>query len=176
MQTNHAVDEPTKAAYLVMTLKKDVLAKDLKHLNESELSRLKHAYEREQAVGGKEEQMLQVDKEFLEAASSNGTAEHFKEALVLALGEDNAAQIPRQDRWRSIASKAKPTALAAILKDERPEVVGIVLSKLPADYSAELIFHLPPEVLGRSIECLATSAPIASAASDALAQALEEAL
>ncbi len=176
MQTTHAPDDPTKAAHLAMTLKKDVLAKVLKHLNESELSRLKHAYEREQALGGREEHLLRAGKEFLEAATSNGASEHFKEALVLALGEDSAAQILRQDRWRTIASKAKPAALAAILKDERPEVVGIVLSKLPADYSAELISHLPPQVRGRSIECLAMSAPIASAASDALAQALEEAL
>ncbi len=176
MQENRAINDPTKAAYLVMTLKKDVLAKVLKHLNEGELARLRRAYDREQNLGSKEEQLVHAGKEFLEAVGHSGAAEHFKNALVLALGEENASQILRQDPWRAIAGKSSPSALAAILKDERPEVVGIALSKLPADYASELIAQLPEDVRGRSIECLATSAPIAAVASDALVRALEESL
>ncbi len=176
MQTSLASEHPVKAAHLVMTLKKDVLAKVLKHLNEGELTRLMRAYEHEQAEGGKEAALVQTGKEFLEASANTGASGHFKEALVLALGEDSASQIFRQDRWRTIAAKAKPATLAAILKDERPEVVGIVLSKLPSSYSAELVAELPDEVRAKSIERLAASTPVASAAADALARALEESL
>lgn len=177
MQGNLASEKhPVKAAHLVMTLKKDVLAKVLKHLNEGELSRLMRAYNQEQEAGGGQAALVQTGKEFLQATNNSGASGHFKEALVLALGEDSASQILRQDRWRAIATKAKPEALAAVLKDERPEVVGIVLGKLPGNYAAELIAHLPDEIRARSIECLAASAPLSLTATDALAQALEESL
>jgi hypothetical protein len=44
--------------------------------------------------------LLAVGKEFLEATSRGATG-HFKEALVLALGEDSAAHSSRRTRCRA---------------------------------------------------------------------------
>src|SRR5208282_6313221 len=82
-----------KAALLMSALDKPVLAQVFKHLKSSELARLKQVYEHQAASGPPtEEQLAAVGKEFLEAAGNQG-ASHFKEALVLALGPQNAERI-----------------------------------------------------------------------------------
>ncbi|MGH7839574.1 MAG: hypothetical protein ACREQC_17365, partial [Candidatus Binataceae bacterium] len=106
-----------------------------------------------------------------------GAGGHFKEALVLAVGEEGASQIMRQDPWRALAKRVTPATLAALLKDERPETIGIVLGKLPAVYSSDLLALLPEQARAQSIERLTRSGAVAAAAAaDALAAALEESL
>jgi flagellar motor switch protein FliG len=122
MQGNSSeqIHELNKAAILAMAMNKDVLANVLKHLNEDELTRLMKEYEQEQANSTIDQtRLLAVGHEFIGAAGQGATG-HFKEALVLALGEDSAAQILRQDRWLEIATRTRPATLAALLKDERP--------------------------------------------------------
>jgi flagellar motor switch protein FliG len=174
LQSDETSAQSNKAATLVMALNKDVLAKVLKHLSESELTRLTQAYENEGGEHAPDEQKLvSVGREFLGSAAS-GANGHFKEALVLAVGEDSASQILRQDRWRALAKRVAPPALAALLKDERPETIGIVLAKLPSLYSADLLAQLPENVRAESIERLTRSNPVGAAAAEALATALEE--
>lgn len=174
--TGEQAQESNKAAILATAMNKEVLAKVLKHLNESELTRLMQVYDHEQANPTSDEaKLLAVGKEFLEATSRGATG-HFKEALVLALGEDSAAQIFRRDRWRAIATRTRPAALAALLKDERPEAIGFVLGKLPAQYAAEVVGQLPTEIRAQSIERMSRNTSMPSAASDALARAIEEGL
>ena len=174
--TGEPAHESNKAALLAMVMNKDALAKVLKHLNENELTRLMQAYEHEQAKATSDEtKLLEVGKEFLEA-TNRGASGHFKDALVLAVGEDSAAQIFRQDRWRAIATRTRPADLAALLKDERPEAIGFVLGKLPAQYAAEIVGLLPAEIRAQSIERMSRNRSMPSAASDALARAIEEGL
>jgi flagellar motor switch protein FliG len=174
LQTDSST-RPNKAALFAMALSKDVLAKVLKHLNESELARLTQAYDQEAAGKPDEASLIGVGREFLELAAGGASA-HFKEALVLAVGEDGASQIMRQDPWRALAQRVPPATLAALLKDERPETIGIVLAKLPAAYSSDLFALLPEEARAKSIERLTRSGSVAAAAADALAAALEESL
>ncbi|HLW72254.1 MAG TPA: FliG C-terminal domain-containing protein [Candidatus Binataceae bacterium] len=164
-----------KAALFAMTLNKDVLAKVLKHLNEVELANLTQAYEQEAAGKPDETSLIGVGREFLELAAG-GAGGHFKEALVLAVGEEGASQILRQDPWHALAKRVTPATLAALLKDERSETIGIVLAKLPSAYSSDLFALLPEESRAKSIERLTRSGSIAAAAADALAAALEESL
>jgi flagellar motor switch protein FliG len=175
LQGNETSAQSNKAAALVRVLDKDVLAKVLKHLSESELTRLTQAYEND---GGErsldKQQLISVARVFLSAGAISASG-HFKEALVLAVGEEGASQILRQDPWRAIAKRVSPTALADLLKDERPETIGIVLAKLPSLYSADLLAQLPEKARAESIERLTRNNAVEAAAADTLAAALEEA-
>jgi len=163
-----------KAAVLMRTLDKPVLAQVLKHLKSSELARLKQVYEQQAASGPPtEEQLTAVGKEFLESGGHQG-ASHFKDALVLALGPQNAERITRQDYWATMSKRVKPKALAGLLQGERPEAVAIVLSQLPAAYGAEVLSHLPDELRGAAVERLARSERVPSSALDAILGAIEE--
>jgi len=159
-----------------MALDKEILAKVLKHLNETELGRLTQIYENE----GRDSSFYEFDvigvaREFMKAAEG-GAQEHLKEALVLAVGADGASQIMRQDPWRAIAKRVTPAMMADLLKEERAETVSIVLSKLPTLYGAELLEKLPDQIRAESVERLTRNSPVAEAAADALAAALEEAI
>jgi len=164
----------SKAAMFLMTLEKPVLASVLKHLNTDELSQLMREYEREarHRVPG-EEQLANVGKEFLQDRPSDAS-NHFKDALVLAFGQNGAQRIARRDQWRTIAERVKPERLAAVMRDERPEAVAIVLLQLPAGYSADVLVALPEELRALCIDRLTRGERVPGAALDAILCALEE--
>jgi flagellar motor switch protein FliG len=163
-----------KAALLMIALEKPVLAQVLKHLNSSELTRLKQVYE-QQTAGGRpaEDKLTAVGKEFLES-SAQETSDHFKEALVLALGPQNAERITRQDYWDTMPKRVKAEALAGLLKGERPEAVAIVLSQLPPAFGCDVLSNLPDDLRAAAIDRLARSERIPSSALDAILGAIEE--
>jgi len=164
----------SKAAILLMALDKPVLAGVMKHLNADELSQLMRVYEHEtrQSLPG-EEQLASVGREFL-AERPSDAANHFKDALVMAFGQNGAERIARRDQWRTIAERVKPDRLAALMRDERPEAVAIVLLQLPAAYSAEVLIALPEEMRALCIERLTRGERVPGAALDAILCALEE--
>ena len=95
------VDGLNRASLLVMTLDKPVLARVLKLLSPKELNRLMSGYEA--AIGAglpPSAQMASVGKIFLSSENAP-SATAFKDALVMAYGEDNADQILRHDQWRT---------------------------------------------------------------------------
>jgi len=162
------------AALFIMTLEKPVLAEVLKYLSTSELTCLTQGYEQIVGVGTPtDNQLAAVGKKFIET-SAVGATTHFKEALVLAFGQESADQILRQDHWRMIAEKVKPESLAAVLKGERPEAVAIALSQLPSKYSADVLASLPDDLKAQSIDYLARSEAFPGTALDAILRAIEE--
>jgi len=163
-----------KAVVLMATLDKPVLAQVLKYLSTAELSRLQQVYQQQLANGlPSEEQLTAVGKEFLQRRGQHAS-DHFKDALVLALGPQNAERITRQDYWATLSERVKPEALAGLLQGERPEAVAIVLSQLPPEYGAEVLSHLPEELRINAIERLARSDRISTSALDAILGAIEE--
>jgi flagellar motor switch protein FliG len=176
MSDQQETGEPqvSKAAMLLMTLDKPVLAGVLKHLNSDELSQLMREYEREtrHCLPG-EEQLASMGREFLEDRPSDAS-NHFKDALVLAFGQNGAERIARRDQWRTIAERVKPERLATVMRDERPEAVAIVLLQLPAAYSADVLVALPEEMRALCIERLTRGERVPGAALDAILCALEE--
>ncbi|HEY6394918.1 MAG TPA: FliG C-terminal domain-containing protein [Candidatus Binataceae bacterium] len=163
-----------RAALFVLTLEKPVLAGVLKHLSSGDLTRLMQSYELLIGSGAPaKEQLVAAAKRFLESGDSSPTS-HFKDALVIAFGSESAEQIFRQDHWRTIAEKIKPRALASVLKGERSEAVAIVLSQLPARYSAEVLSALPDDLRAESVDHLARSESVPNSTLDAILRAIEE--
>jgi flagellar motor switch protein FliG len=163
-----------KAALLLTALEKPVLARVLKRLSGSELTRLMQAYEKEMAKSSpNEDELTVVVKEFLSMCGHN-TSGHLREALVLAFGAESADQIMRQDHWRAISERVKPAALAAMLRSEMPEAVAVVLSQLPSKYASDVLCALPQELRVESVERLARSEHVPGSAMDAILRAIEE--
>jgi flagellar motor switch protein FliG len=163
-----------RAAMLVLTLDKNVLAGVMKHLNSTELTTLMQGYEHLIRNGmPSDDQLMSVGKTFLETGFVNPTT-HFKEALVLAYGPESADQILRHDHWRMISERVKPEALAQVLRGERTEAMAIVLSQLPPRYAAEVLSALPEELRADVVEQLARSTSVPGRALDAILRAIEE--
>jgi len=162
-----------KAATFLMALEKPVLAELLKHLRADELSHLMREYEAEQSRSPAAEHMAAVAREFLDKRPGEAS-NRFKEALILAFGQEAAQRIARRDQWRKIAEQVSAASLAALIRDERPEAIAIVLSQLPASYASDVLNALPEQMRGRSIERMALSEQVSPAALDAILCALTE--
>jgi len=115
----------SKAALFVMQLDPPVLAKLLRELSESELTRLMQVYSQHADPEAKPERLSGVAGEFLRLRNHRPLA-HLREAMGLAFG-DTAEQLLRYDRWKTISERVNPRALAAVLRGERPEAIAIVL-------------------------------------------------
>lgn len=163
-----------RAAMLVLTLDKNVLANVMKHLGSNELTLLMQGYEHLIRSGmPSDDQLLNVGKNFLETGFVNPTT-HFKDALVMAFGPESADQILRHDHWRMISERVKPEALAQVLRGERTEAMAIVLAQLPPRYSADVLCALPEELRADTVEHLARSTTVPGRALDAILRAIEE--
>ncbi len=176
METNEAkpADGLNRASLLLMTLDKPVLARVLKHLSPKELTRLMTGYEAAVGTGkAQSSQMASVGKIFLSSEPAN-SASTFKDALVMAYGEDNADQILRHDQWRTISERVKPETFAAVLRDERPEAVAMALSQLPPRFAAEVLGRLPEQLRAEAVDNLAYAESAPRSALDAILRAVEE--
>jgi flagellar motor switch protein FliG len=173
-QESKTADGLNRASLLVMTLDKPVLASVLKHLSPKELTRLMGGYEALVSSGqAQSSQMASVGKIFLSSESAGSTS-NFKEALVMAYGEDNADQILRHDQWRTISERVKPETFASVLRDERPEAVAMALSQLPPRFAADVLGRLPEQLRAEAVDNLAYAEAAPRSALDAILRAVEE--
>jgi len=167
-------DGLNRASLLVITLDKPVLARVLKHLSPRELTRLMGGYEALIAGGSAQTTaMASAGKIFLSSEPA-ASASTFKDALVMAYGEDNADQILRHDQWRTISERVKPETFASVLKSERPEAVAMALSQLPPRFAADVLARLPEELRAEAVDNLAYAESAPRSALDAILRAVEE--
>jgi flagellar motor switch protein FliG len=173
-QETKTADGLNRASLLIMTLDKPVLARVLKHLAPKELTRLMSGYEALISGGqAQSAQMASVGKIFLSSEPA-ASASTFKDALVMAYGEDNADQILRHDQWRTISERVKPDTFAAVLRDERPEAVAMALSQLPPRFAADVLARLPEELRAEAVDNLSYAESAPRSALDAILRAVEE--
>jgi flagellar motor switch protein FliG len=173
-QETKSSDGLNRASLLAMTLDKPVLARVLKHLSPKELTRLMSGYEAAITAGRPDgSKMASVGKIFLSSEPA-ASASTFKDALVMAYGEDNADQILRQDQWRTISERVKPETFAAVLRDERPQAVAMALSQLPPRFAADVLGRLPEELRAEAVDNLAYAESAPRSALDAILRAVEE--
>jgi len=164
-----------KAALLMLSLDREVLANVLKHLNSDEVTLVTQHYERQMAGGQpSQEQLLATCQEFLDQQHGHSSAGHFKDALTMAFGTKAAGEIFRDDQWRAIAERVEAEGLAAFLQGERPQTVAVVLSQLPSRYGAEVLSRLPEELRAESVDRLCRSERVSSQALDALLRAIQD--
>ena len=164
-----------KAALLMLSLDRSVLANVLKHLSPDEVTVVTQHYDRQMAGGQpSQEQLLATCREFLDQQHGQTSSGHIKDALTMAFGTQKAGDMFRDDHWRAIAERVEPESLATFLQGERPQTVAVVLSQLPSRYAADVLSRLPEELRAESVDRFCRSERVASQTLDALLRAIEE--
>jgi len=164
-----------KAALLMLSLDREVLANVLKHLSSDEVTVVTQHYDRQMAGGQpSQEQLLATCREFLDQQHGQNSSGHIKDALTMAFGTKAAGDMFRDDHWRAIAERVEPESLATFLQGERPQTVAVVLSQLPSRYAADVLSRLPEELRAESVDRFCRSERVARQTLDALLRAIEE--
>ena len=164
-----------KAALLMLSLDREVLASVLKHLSADEVTVVTQHYDRQMAGGQpSQEQLLATCRELLDQQHGQNSAGHIKDALTMAFGTKAAGDMFRDDQWRAIAERVEPESLATFLQGERPQTLAVVLSQLTARYTADVLSRLPEELRAESVDRFCRSERVASQTLDALLRAIEE--
>jgi flagellar motor switch protein FliG len=146
-----------KAAMLLITLGEEVSAAVLKHLEEDEIQRIGQEMARSHSVSN--EQSYAVLEEYYNMALAReyvikGGVDYARRVLIQALGPDGGKrvldkmlkQLGGENLSFDIIQKADPQQLAKFIHNEHPQTIALILSHLPAQQAAGLLFWLPPEL------------------------------
>lgn len=143
-----------KAAVLLLALGPDFGRPILEELDEEEIKSLSHAMVR---LGPITQSMLdELFTEFVTSISSNGSiagnTETTERLLLSFLPPDRVAAIMEEIRgpagrtmWEKL-SNVQEDVLASYLKNEYPQTIAVVLSKLATDYASRVLAILPEEL------------------------------
>lgn len=153
---------PQKAAYLLVTLGKDVTSEVFKRLSESEVAKVAREISNVRQI--EDEVKSQVVTEFVSLQESiAGGVDFVREALERSMGQKNANKIlesvtsvfysDTMARPFEFLKRVDQTQLISILQDEQPQTIALILSYLPYEDAAAIITGLPAaiqaEVAGR---------------------------
>jgi flagellar motor switch protein FliG len=179
------LDGVGRAAVLLLTLGEEDAAQVLKHMGPKEVQKLGNAMATIANIS--QAQVNGVLGDFLDAAGRHSSlgvdsAEFIRKVLVRALGEDKASSVVERILYGGSAQGLEtlkwmePRAVAAMVRNEHPQIIAIVLSYLDADQSAGVLAQLPerlrPDVLMR----IATLDAVQPAALQRLNEVIEQQL
>jgi len=143
---------PQKAAVLMLALKEEHVVKLFSKMDEEEIKEVSQAMAN---LGKMDSELVEaVFMEFVNRLSSTnslvGTYEGTEKILRQALGEkaDQVMEELRGPAGRTLWDKlgnVNETMLAAYLKNEYPQTVAVVLSKIKPDHAARVLAALPEE-------------------------------
>jgi flagellar motor switch protein FliG len=154
---------PDKAAILMLALGDDHAAKLFEIMDEEEIRELSQAMASLGTVDSSVIERLFV--EFTDQVSATGSVvgsmESTERLLTKVLGEDRVSAIMDEIRgpagrtmWDKLGN-VNETVLANYLKNEYPQTVAVVLSKIRPDHAAAVLQHLPEgmalEVINRML-------------------------
>ena len=150
---------PQKAALMLLSLGEEQAGKLFSMMEDDEIKELSQIMANLGTVGANLVERLFVD--FADAISNTGSLvgsyESTERLLVKALDKDRVALIMEEIRgpagrtmWEKLAN-VNETTLATYLKNEYPQTVAVVLSKLKPDHAARVLGELPEEL---SVECV----------------------
>ncbi len=142
-----------KAAIFVMAVGEDNAAKLFSMMADDEIRDISHAMANLGQVDA--ETVEKIFLEFVENMSSSGivvgTFDSTERLLSKALGSDRVAKIMEEIRgpagrttWDKLGNVSEEV-LAAYLKNEYPQTVSLVLSKLKSDHAAKVLAALPED-------------------------------
>jgi len=172
-----------QAAILLLTLGEQDAAQVLKHLGAKDVQRVGQAMA--QLTGVSREEVSLVLGRFsskVEQQTSVGvnSDEYVRKVMNEALGADKAGGVidrilrGRSSRGLEAVKWMEPKAVAAILRNEHPQVIAIVLSYLEAEQAALVLGALPQELQPDVIVRVATLDGVQPAALNELDEALEK--
>ena len=144
---------PDKAAALMLALGEDYGRPIWQTLDEEEVKELSNAMSSLGRVDAKtvEELFLDFAAQISSVGSLTGTYENTERLLARVMEEDRASQIMDEIRgpagrtmWDKLGN-VNESVLAAYLKNEYPQTVAVVLSKIKPEHAARVLGALPDE-------------------------------
>ena len=167
------------AAVLLMLFEEDEAAQILSRLEPEEVRQLGYAmYDVADVEVGEVNSALDqfVNKARGRTTIGYGATNHIRGAMHKALGPERADNMlaritpPTRSTKLSMLKWMEPTEIAAIIEQEHPQIMAIVLAHLEATIAATTLQLLPPEVQDDVVYRVATLGPVSAEALDELEQ------
>lgn len=142
---------PERAAVFLLALDEEHTAKVMKELNTDEILEISQTMSNLGRVSAEVVEKIFLD--FVDQLSSTnalvGSYESTERLLKNVLGEDQVGKIMEELRgpsgrtmWEKLGN-VNEEILANFLKNEYPQTVAVILSKIEADHAARVLAHLP---------------------------------
>ncbi|WOJ96639.1 flagellar motor switch protein FliG [Congregibacter brevis] len=175
-----------RAAIFLLGVGEESAASIMRHMEPREVQRVGEAMT--SLVGVSDDQLTEVLGEFnTKAGSINplglGASDFAKRVMVQALGEDKANSMlakvmPGKAKTRGIEALKwmDPASVAAIISEEHPQIMAIVLASLDEEQAADVLSELPKELHSDLMLRIAKLEMIDPAAMEELDKVLEKQL
>ncbi|MFM9890544.1 MAG: flagellar motor switch protein FliG [Rickettsiales bacterium] len=145
---------PQKAAILMMAIDEDNATKILVNMNDEEIKEISNTMAALGTVSAETVERLFID--YVEGMSNSGvvvgTFDSTERLLMKALGKDRVDSIMEDIRgpagrttWDKLGN-VNEEILATYLKNEYPQTIALVLSKIRADHAARVLSVFPEEL------------------------------
>ncbi len=179
------LDYAQRAAVLLMSIGEESASEVLKHMGPKEVQRIGVAMTTLQDVS--KEVVNSVIEEFLDTINSQtsvglGAEEYVRNVLTSALGEDKAASVIDRillggnSKGLESLKWMEPRAVAALIQNEHPQIIAIILSYLDSDHAASVLAEFPEKVQADILLRIATLEGVQPAAMKELNDTLEKQL
>ena len=168
-----------------MSIGEESASEVLKHMGPKEVQRIGVAMTTLQDVS--KEVVNSVIEEFLDTINSQtsvglGAEEYVRNVLTSALGEDKAASVIDRillggnSKGLESLKWMEPRAVAALIQNEHPQIIAIILSYLDSDHAANVLAEFPEKVQADILLRIATLEGVQPAAMKELNDTLEKQL
>lgn len=156
MSSDASLDGATRAAVLLMSIGEERAAQVMRYLEPREVQKVGTAMTTLQGVSGA--QMDEVLDTFMQSVSDQtnlgiGTNDYLRKVLADALGEEKGGQVVERIvrgsnskgidslKWMDARAVAESTRL------EHPQIIAIIISHLDPDHAADVLSHLPKNLV-----------------------------
>ena len=172
-----------RAAIFMMSLGELNAAEVLKHMGPKQVQKIGVIMSSLNNVSN--EKVENVLTEFVDTANKQSgvgvdSDEYIRNMLNNALGEDKASSIidrillGKNSKGLESLKWMDPRAVAAVVQNEHPQIIAIVMSYLESDHAAEILMHLPERARSDVLMRIATLDGVPPAALLELNQVLEK--
>lgn len=169
-----------KAAIFVSALSEEQAAKIFSMMHEDEIREISHAISSLGQVNS--DSVEKIFSEFMDSIGDSGgvsgSYDSVERLLTKALGKEKVSTIMEEIRgpagrttWDKLGNVSEEV-LAAYLKNEYPQTVSLVLSKLKPDHAARVLATLPDEVAMETILRMLNLEPVKKEVMDGIEKTL----
>lgn len=176
-----------KSAILLTSLGTDLAARVLSHMDDEHVELLIGAMTQLGPLAAEEREQVLAEFEHRLASRGEGAlggAEHARRILEQAKGPEKASQILNNlspdgaagPTLATILETTSPRSLAALVADEHPQLIALLIGQLPVERAAAMLSALPSELQGPVAARLAEMEAPAPVALEHLERCLREKL